>query len=284
MTNRYLAFDIEIAKVMTAGETDWKAQRPLGISCAATFDSADDKPMLWYSTDEATGLPMQSMTVEDVQDLVCYLRYMANTQGYKVLTWNGLAFDFDILAEESCGMSDHCVDLALNHIDMMFQVFALRGHYLGLGKASKGMGLAGKLNGVNGADAPKLWSQGQQQQVLQYVAQDVRITLQVAQAVDQCKEIRWTSDKGRPNVVEIDRWLTVTESLRLPEPDTSWMDSPPTRAQLMAWTQVATSRPSKRVVNHMERVFDALRLKGEEVPLRDAYWLKQWQRLLSNWN
>lgn len=44
--NKYLAFDIEIAKVMTSGETDWKAQRPLGISCAATFDSADDKPML----------------------------------------------------------------------------------------------------------------------------------------------------------------------------------------------------------------------------------------------
>lgn len=282
--SKYLAFDIEIAKVMTSGETDWKAQRPLGISCAATLTSDEDKPALWYSTDEATGLPAPSMAVEDVQDLICYLRYMTNTQGYKVLTWNGLSFDFDVLAEESYGMSDHCVDLALNHIDMMFQIFALRGHYLGLNKASKGMGLAGKLNGVNGADAPKLWSQGQHQQVLQYVAQDVRITMEVAQAVDKYKEIRWTSDKGRPNIVQIDKWLTVTESLRLPEPDTSWMDSPPTRAQLMAWTQVATSRPSKRVVNHLERVFDALRLKGEEVSGRDIYWLKHWQRQIANWN
>lgn len=281
MTNRYLAFDIEIAKVMTAGETDWKAQRPLGISCAATLTSDEDDPMLWYSTNESTGLPVASMTVEDVQDLICYLRYMANTQEYKILTWNGLSFDWDIMSEESGGMSDTCVDLALNHIDMMFHVFALRGHYLGLNKASKGMGLTGKLQGVNGADAPILWSQGQHQQVLQYVAQDVRVTLQVAQAVDQCKEIRWTSDKGRPNVVEIAKWLTVSESLKLPEPDTSWMDNPPTRAQLMAWTQVATSRPSKRVVNHLERVFDALRLKGEEVPVRDDYWLKQCQRQMA---
>ncbi len=282
MSHKYLAFDIEIAKVMTQGETDWKAQRPLGISCAATLASDEDKPMLWYSSNEATGLPVQFMTVPDVQDLICYLRYMANTQGYEILTWNGLSFDFDILSEESCGMSDICVDLALNHTDMMFHIFALRGHYLSLAKASKGMGLSGKLTGVNGADAPKLWSQGQHQHVLQYVAQDVRVTLEVAQAVDQQKEIRWMSEKGRLNVVNIAQWLTVNESLRLPQPDTSWMDSPPTRDQLMAWTQVATSRPSKRIVNWLERVFEVQRSKGEEVSMRDLYWLKQWQRFQVN--
>jgi len=282
MTNRYLAFDIEIAKVMIPGETDWKGQRPLGISCAATLASDEDKPMLWYSINTATGLPASSMMVADVQDLICYLRYMANTQGYKVLTWNGLSFDFDILSEESGGMSDICVDLALNHIDMMFQVFASRGHYLSLAKASKGLGLAGKLNGTNGADAPKLWDQGQHQHVLEYVAQDARVTLDVAQAVEQHKEIKWISDKGRLNIISIAQWLTVNESLNLPEPDTSWMDSPPTRSQLMAWTQVATSRPSKRIVNWLERVFEAQQLKGEEVSIRDLYWLKQWQRFQVN--
>ena len=37
MKRKYLAFDIETAKVQSADERDWKAQRPLGISCAATF-------------------------------------------------------------------------------------------------------------------------------------------------------------------------------------------------------------------------------------------------------
>ena len=39
MTDRkYLAFDLEIAREIPEGG-DWKANRPLGISCAATLAS-----------------------------------------------------------------------------------------------------------------------------------------------------------------------------------------------------------------------------------------------------
>jgi hypothetical protein len=31
---KYLAFDLEIAREILEGETDWKAHRPLGITCA----------------------------------------------------------------------------------------------------------------------------------------------------------------------------------------------------------------------------------------------------------
>lgn len=37
--NTYLAWDIEIAKTIPDGETDWKTHRPLGISCAATIET-----------------------------------------------------------------------------------------------------------------------------------------------------------------------------------------------------------------------------------------------------
>lgn len=278
MTNRYIAFDIETSKVMATGETDWKAQRPLGISCAATLMSDRDEPKLWYSCDPVTGQPLPSMTVKDVQDLIFYLRLSVKT-GYKILTWNGLSFDFDVLAEESISMADLCVELALNHIDMMFHVFALRGHYLGLDKAAKGMGLIGKLNGVTGIEAPIMWSQGQHQQVLRYVGQDAKTTLELAQTVERVGRIQWISAKGRLNVVDIPQWLIVNECLNLPKPDTSWMDSPPTREQLMAWTQVATSHLSTRVIDHLSRVFNAYQSNGQVISDRDSYWLKQCQRI-----
>ena len=37
MNRKYLAFDIETAKVQPPDERDWKSDRPLGISCAATL-------------------------------------------------------------------------------------------------------------------------------------------------------------------------------------------------------------------------------------------------------
>ena len=66
----------------------------------------------------------------EVGSLVDYLACQV-VAGYTILTWNGLSFDFNVLAEES-GMHDECAELALNHVDMMFHIFCLRGHYLGL--------------------------------------------------------------------------------------------------------------------------------------------------------
>lgn len=45
---KYLAFDIEIAKVIPEEETDWIAHRPLGITCAAAMAS-DGRQWLWYA-------------------------------------------------------------------------------------------------------------------------------------------------------------------------------------------------------------------------------------------
>ena len=51
---------------------------------------------------------------------------------------------------------------------------------LGLVKAAMGMGLPGKQAGMSGELAPKYWQQGRQAEVLAYVAQDVRTTLDLA--------------------------------------------------------------------------------------------------------
>lgn len=226
--NKYLAFDLEIFKPIPEGETNWKAHRPLGISCAATLLSDEATPGLWHSADKT-----QPMLRRDAMSLVGYLDYMA-ARGYTLLTWNGLSFDFDILAEES-GMLSECADLAMNHIDMMFHFYCLKGFPLGLDTCAKGCGLPGKVEGMDGAKAPALWQAGEYQTVLDYVAQDVITTLRIARTVYRQKGFDWRARSGRRNSVRINEWKTVKECLALPEPDNSWMANPMTRSSFTEW-------------------------------------------------
>ena len=229
MERKYLAFDIEIAKQIPEGETDWKAHRPLGISCAATLA----RKYLDHWHGGRWQQPAHRMSALEARKVVDYL-IKAYAGGYTISPWNGLGFDFDILAEES-RMLEQCRDLALGHVDMMFHLFCLRGHALGLDKAARGMGLAGKTEGMSGALAPKMWAEGRYQEVLDYVAQDVRTTLDLAQAVDEAGYLEWVSRAGNVIHQEIDRWLTVRECLELPEPDTSWMTDPWPRKKFAGW-------------------------------------------------
>lgn len=133
MPRRYLAFDIEIVKPIPDTAQEWKSYRPLGISCAATLTS-EGKLDLWYGANP-DGSPADGMSREDAKNLLSFLKQQAQ-QGYTILTWNGLGFDFDILAEES-GMGIACRDLALDHVDMMFHIFCLKGFGVGLDKAAR---------------------------------------------------------------------------------------------------------------------------------------------------
>jgi hypothetical protein len=200
-----------------------------------------EQPRLWFSREKDQRFSKQMNRV-DLAALVKYLQDAAR-QGIQILTWNGLSFDFDVLAEESeCW--DACRDLALNHIDMMFHFFCLQGYPLGLDKAAKGMGLPGKTEGMSGDLAPVLWQQGKYEQVLEYVAQDVRTTLAVANAVSRKRYIAWTSKSGKSQQVSLPQgWLAVPRALQLPLPDTSWMSQPMKRSEMLAWTRLENKRP-----------------------------------------
>jgi len=243
LERKYLAFDIEITKELPGGGRDWKVYRPLGISCAATLASDAGEPLLWHglTDDGRPACPERSrmadrMSQQDATNLVRYLVTQVD-DGYTVLTWNGLGFDFDILAEES-GMSEECKRLAfdLDHVDMMFHVFCTLGYPVALDRAAKGMGLAGKPEGMSGALAPRLWAKGKRQEVLDYVAQDVRTTLELARACEERGYLHWITRRGSIGKMALrSGWLTVREALALPEPDTSWMSDPWPRSRFTAW-------------------------------------------------
>ncbi len=230
--SRYLAFDLEIAKIIPGDFNDWKSHRPIGIACAATV-AQGEKPLLWFSRDDTGGYAPQ-LTRGDAERLVAYLQSAVNS-GYQILTWNGLGFDFDVLSEES-GCCEVCRSLATNHTDMMFHIFCLKGYPLALNKAALGMGLPGKTEGMSGEMAPILWQQGQYDQVLGYVAQDAQVTLDLGLIVDQCRTIRWKSNTGNPQYVQLPKgWLPVSEALKMPEPDISWMKNPVRRRDYLTW-------------------------------------------------
>jgi hypothetical protein len=233
MTRKYLAFDIEIAKILPNGVDDLKAYRPLGITCAATY-TGEGQPKVWYEKlpDDETAAPQ--MGVPALIDLLTYLEQMV-AAGYTLLTWNGCGFDFDILAEES-NQSPRCRTLAWNHVDMMFHFFYKTGYPLGLDKAAKGMGLPGKAAGMGGEMAPRYWAEGKWAIVLEYVAQDARTTFDLALAVEKTGELRWVNNKGmRSSQPFQEGWLPVSEAIKLPMPDTSWMRTPWNRNKFTGW-------------------------------------------------
>lgn len=230
---KLISFDIEISKVIADFSGDLFAHSPLGISCAAV---AHEDVKFWQAAPQLSKKENQQM----VRDLMAY-----REAGYTLVTWNGCGFDFRLLAEES-GMVEECGELAINHVDLMLLVTFKKGWYLGLDKALKGAGIAGKVHEVrlkngeilhemNGGLAPQLWAEGEHEAVLTYLRGDVEQTLALAKNIQETREIRWLSGRGKPQSVAVPKLLTVRECFNLPEPDVSWMDNPPTREGFVSW-------------------------------------------------
>ena len=230
---RFLAFDVETAKIVPAGIRDLLAHRPLGIACAAAVAADSQEPKLWHGRD-AAGAPAGQMTREEAIGLVIDLAAFVE-RGYTIVTWNGLGFDFDVLAEES-GQADACRSLAEHHVDMLFHILCIKGFLVSLQKAADGMKLPGKTQGVSGAVAPEMWAAGRHDEVLAYCAQDVRLTLQLAQSCERLGRLAWITQRGTTSTLPLPNgWLTVREARRLPLPDTSWMSDPPKRGRFLKW-------------------------------------------------
>lgn len=234
MKRKYLAFDIETAKILPASAKDLLEHRPLGICCAAVLASDENMPHLFYTVD-ANETPTLQMSQDDVSKLVDFLQ-MKTCEGYTIVTHNGLGFDFDVLAEES-GRRQDCKQLALAHVDMMFHLFCEKGFPVGLNAAAKVLGLS-KPEDVDGAVAPQLWRDGQHDTVLSYVAQDCKLTQDIALASEDNGSFKWLTQRGKTGYLKLPNgWLTVKEAMQLPLPDTSWMDTPMSRSKFTGWVE-----------------------------------------------
>jgi hypothetical protein len=189
-------------------------------------------PQLFYSK-KRDGNPSGQMSMEDLSKFVDLLLKKAN-DGYMILTFNGLGFDFDILAEES-GRHKDCKQLARSHVDVMFHIFCLKGFGVGLDASAKAIGLS-KSTDIEGWMVPQMWKDGKYKQVLEYVGQDCKITLEIAIKSDKDRTFRWITKRGSISSFDLPNgWLSVREAMRLPLPDTSWMDDPWPRSKFTNW-------------------------------------------------
>ena len=224
--DKFLAWDIETAQTdILEGDDIIDHLSTLGISCAATLTSDKDL-QVWQGAGSR-------MTGQQCRRLVQYLEMMSR-KGYVIVGFNSASFDFRVLAEES-GAYETCKALALDHVDFGLHFFYERGFMPSLNAIALGMQLEGKSG--HGSDVPRLWAEGKRQQVLDYVAKDVEVTLAVFQAIRKRGEIRWISKSDRlcswrP---ESGRLLTVREAMKLPEPDTSWMTDYWGREKFTSW-------------------------------------------------
>lgn len=204
---------------------------PFGISVGALKLSDDPNAEVVLSSHG--GCPRQEMTVEDVTAFVTKL-FKLQQDGYKVFTWNGAGFDWRLLAKIT-GEHRLCVDLCKQSYDPMFQVLCTLGYPIGLNSVSKTFGLQAKE--MSGADAPAQWEAGNFDAVIEYVIGDVKRLEGIIIEIIKQGGVKWTTRKGALKFQPMKKFLTVAECLRLPEPDTSWMDNPLTREEVTSWWQ-----------------------------------------------
>ena len=224
MARRFLAFDIETAKDVPGEDFNWRPHRPLGISCAATLASPSSEVVLWHGKTN-DGAPAPRMTRDDAAGLLQYLCKMAQ-DGFTILTWNGLGFDFDILAEEAAA-AESCQACALCPCgyDVSHRLFpGLSG---GTRQRCTRDGVARQAGRHDRLAGPQALGAGHHKDVLDYVSQDVRMAMQIAEAAECRRRFEWITRKGTKSKMPLPKgWLTVSEALTLPEPDTSWMSNP----------------------------------------------------------
>jgi hypothetical protein len=230
MATSLVAFDLETAKILPPQVSDLLAHRPLGIACAAAVISGKTEPLTWHGVQD--GKPSAQMSRTEVCSVIEQLKSLVE-EGHTLVTWNGLAFDFDVLAEESA-LPMECAELALGHIDMMFHAVCQLGHRLSLAKAAEGLGLGEKTGSAG--DAPAKWAEGRHDEVLRYNVQDARLTLAVAEESQRRGQLVWITGRGQARVMPLSRgWQCVREACAIPLPDTSWMSDPPSRGEFMKW-------------------------------------------------
>jgi hypothetical protein len=245
----FVAFDLEIAReLLPPPITDYG----LGITCAATLRSGQEEPLLWYLPGESPEAELAEAMEPNGVCALCEYLVQLHAEGYDLVTWNGMGFDFRVLlaeAQPSLEQYDDLIDLAWNQIDPAFQMLCERGFMVGLDKLAQGMGLAGKTEGMSGALAPRMWKEGREAQnkILEYVAQDARATAEVYEQLITRPYAYWITSNGRRSrdpwqPIKLDsgygsRLLTVREAAALPEPDTSWMTQPRQRADFIQWAQ-----------------------------------------------
>ena len=197
--------------------------------CGSLEGYIPDPPQSWCN---AVASP-DCMQAAHLVTLVDYLVARLDLDGLRPLTWNGLGFDFRVLAAV---LADHPVHvakvkrLARAQVDPCFNFFMRRGFPVALARVAAAFGSVGKSD--CGSNAIDKWLQGTEEDrvgVLRYCEQDVVVLATAVGHILLAGRVCWMT-KREPSyraewVPHSEKELVapVCESIKWREPDNKWM-------------------------------------------------------------
>lgn len=240
-----IGFDIETTRPIDLKGCDdtWSTlPKPIGISCAAVYDSATQRSWTFCADVQQDGRYGPELSPDGALDLL-YTLVSLMSNGRRLVTWNGLSFDFRVFAHDYGTHKDiglFASLLALAHCDMMYQFFCETGYAVGLKAVSEALGVGTKYDGISGADAPALWAgtREDQERCLLYVGQDAKLTADVYDKVAPDGSLLWKTKSGKlQRHVFHNRTLlhaSACSALPVPTPPT-WLREPWERSKFHGW-------------------------------------------------
>ena len=260
----YLAFAILPSRDVRAGSYDRGGLRSsrhstiTGILGAVSWVKGE-KPRAWVGPklEEGGWEPLDAPTIAQL------IEYLSAQQmnGCTIVSWDGMQEAFAILSKfcEPPMIRAVCEGVALQHVDMAFQMFCSRGFVAPLRKVLESSGIEDKTHGRATAFAKSAWDKGEvEQRKLLGVAREIAYTIgRLYGVVATKKDLTWFTKSGadaywQPEMVydataKCERLLLVCEALELPAPDTSWMTIPfkKDRGDYLVWLQRETPEASE---------------------------------------
>lgn len=241
MSQGYVAFDIETSGLL--GD-DKSSPHPPAVFCAcATVLRRAAGPgayevtgcLRWHSASALSG-DRGEMNVAEIRGMVTDLLRYQDTEGYQVVTWNGVGFDFRVLHEHALVAGDaalcaRIVELTGGGCDMMLNFFMHKGFPVSLNSVAVAVNPSFVKSGAGG-DVCDRWNNGdaaEREAVIRYCERDTEVLAAAVSAADATGSISWkTKRKGN-----IATWAPVggretvfmasRDTWQLPEPDNSWM-------------------------------------------------------------
>jgi hypothetical protein len=194
MTSYAIAFDVELDRLVPE---NWSDESAPHITCAAIF-SSDGTSKVFFTPSDNGGAP--KMLSEDAAKLLDELWVHAKN-GALIISWGGTAVDFRALYCALRGDSERqqiCMQLVQHHIDIPIASSTDIGMMMGLDAAAQGTGQGRKSNLIS-ANAPRMWTEGMQKEVLEHVKLDAMLTLKVYQTIMRQvpPSLTWSTRAGR---------------------------------------------------------------------------------------
>ncbi len=208
------AFSVEISNVIPDG-VDWDTVRPFQFLCGSIVT------------------PEGQETYWDAADLYTHL-HGAFKLG-DLYSWNGIGFDFLTLYDSGIALR---YSFILEHYDMLFDFFCHHGYLIKLVNLLRGFGRETEADWLEKSkeELPRYIIEDDRDKIAHHSRMKTQFIFDIAKESIDSGGIMWVTNSGRKRMETMDRFLTVNECRKLPEPDTGWMkEGGLTRDRFLGW-------------------------------------------------